>query len=155
VPGVKARGVGSIARVAHEPGARDGAGTLAAAACQRIAERVVEALKRQPATLSSDDSGLLTVWEELCVHVQDEESFFWDAYVETASQFIRAELDGLSRRELEAVWLQTRAGFEWFWDFSHYLLPRAEEFSSAEIDAFLERAQSGRHELDRDLQDEN
>ena len=36
----------------------------------------------------SGDSGLKNVWEEVCVQVQDEQSFFWDTYVETMESLL-------------------------------------------------------------------
>ncbi len=30
--------------------------------------------------LSGDDTDLVSVWEEICIQVQGQESFDWDAY---------------------------------------------------------------------------
>lgn len=42
--------------------------------------------------LSGNDSGLKSVWEEICVHIQGEESMYWDAYENTIENHISAEL---------------------------------------------------------------
>lgn len=146
---------------------------LAGEACAKIVDRVVEQLEKQPAALSGDDSGLASVWEEFCVQVQDEESFDWESYVETVKGFIGGEIGKLSRHEREAIWLQTDGGWDWLWDldnsenpqagaavnvpcddtesaayvYSQYLLPRAEDFSSDAIDAYLDAAQRGRYDM--------
>ena len=41
--------------------------------------------------LSEDDSGLINVWEEICIQKQVEESFHWDAYYNTIGNFIGEE----------------------------------------------------------------
>lgn len=56
---------------------------VAEAAAKRIARRVILGLQRMHHTLSGDDSELVTTWDEICVQVQYEQSFFWDAYDET------------------------------------------------------------------------
>lgn len=43
-------------------------------------------------------------------------SFYWDAYKATAAQAIVCELDKLKRHELLALWLQTDAGIDWWYD---------------------------------------
>jgi hypothetical protein len=66
--------------------------------------------------LSGEDSGLKNVWEEICAQVQIEESFFWDAYLETIEQAIGARLDELNRVELLALWSTTDSGWDWIYD---------------------------------------
>lgn len=43
--------------------------------------------------LSEDDSGLINVWEEICIQKQVEESFHWDAYQNTIENFIGEEFE--------------------------------------------------------------
>jgi hypothetical protein len=103
---------------------------------------------------------------------------FWEAYELTAKQLIEGELAQLREHEREAVWLQSDPGWDWLWDlenpeqsaparsdvkvpaddadsaehvYRQYLLPRAEEYSSARIDHYLAHEQRGRAELDRDV----
>lgn len=42
--------------------------------------------------LSGYDSGLKNVWEEICVQVQDEYSFHWDAYENTIENCINSSI---------------------------------------------------------------
>jgi len=56
----------------------------------KLCRRVIHQLKRLKGDnlLSGDDSEQKNVWEEICVQLQDEESFFWDVYDETVEQII-------------------------------------------------------------------
>ncbi len=56
-----------------------------------IAQEVIEqliTLTGKEFLLSGDDSGLKNVWEEICVQVQGEYSFYWDAYEITMEEQI-------------------------------------------------------------------
>jgi hypothetical protein len=66
--------------------------------------------------LSGDDSGLQSVWEEICVQVQDEESFHWDAYVEVIENILRGQVEDLSSTERITIWLSTETGTDWIDD---------------------------------------
>lgn len=147
--------------------------SLADDACKRVMETTIASLKSQRAQLSGDDSRLHTAFDEFCVQVQEGESFFWDAYELTAKQFIRGQLEQLQNHERQAIWLQTDTGWDWLWDLNNpegevekpakvpfddtdsadyiyraYLLPFAEEYSNASIEAYLEQAQRGRFDMD-------
>lgn len=65
------------------------------------------------AQLSGDDAGLKNIWEEFCVQVQGEESFFWEAYVEHVEHALATALRGVRRLERTAIWLQTDEGRDW------------------------------------------
>lgn len=45
-------------------------------------------LREDQYLLSGEDSGLKNVWEEICVQVQDEYSFYWESYEDTIRNFI-------------------------------------------------------------------
>ncbi len=62
---------------------------------------------------SGDDSGLVSVWEEICVQVQFEESFYWDAYDYTVYDIVWREVKGLPSFVLRALWLDTIPGGDW------------------------------------------
>ncbi len=60
-----------------------------------ISDRVISDLQKlrdKAFLLSGDDSGLKSVWEEICAHVQGGESMYWDAYENTIDNHISAEL---------------------------------------------------------------
>jgi hypothetical protein len=77
----------------------------AATVAKRVARRVVRTLIGMREGLQSgDDSGLVNVWEEICVQVQDEESFFWEAYDHTVRSMVGGEVEGLPRPVLVALW---------------------------------------------------
>lgn len=86
---------------------------VAKEAAQRVARQTIKALQGLKDTLSSEDSGLKTTWDEICVQVQGERSHDWDAYDETARTLVGQSLSTLSKHEREAIWIQTDAGFEW------------------------------------------
>jgi hypothetical protein len=80
----------------------------------RITRRVIRTLQGLSDGLQSgDDSGLKSAWEEICVQVQGEQSFHWDAYDQTVRQRVSAEVNQLKPHERDAVWLQTSAGLSW------------------------------------------
>jgi hypothetical protein len=66
----------------------------------RVARRVVRKLIHLTDTQSGDDSGLINVWEEICVQVQVEQSVLWDAYDMTAYQIVEAEVKALPAPEV-------------------------------------------------------
>lgn len=86
---------------------------LADDAGRQVAERAAKYLRSLRVCLSGADSGLENTWEEFCVQVQSDESFFWDAYVDTVKDAIEGELTSVQPHELIAMWLQTDAGIDW------------------------------------------
>jgi len=89
---------------------------LADQACQRVCHRVIRLLQGIDGALSGDDSGLDNAWDEICVQVQDEQSFYWDTYLETIRDFVRRDVEALPPYELQAMWLQTEPGWNWSYD---------------------------------------
>lgn len=86
----------------------------------RLGQLVVSDLKKitEP-LLSGDDTVLTSVWLEICVQVQGEESFFWDAYLQMMRDAALSRLMAASSAELEMLWMQTEAGWDWTWDVVH------------------------------------
>jgi hypothetical protein len=83
-------------------------------ACQRVSSRAIRTLQKMTEGLQSgDDSGLTNAWEELCVQIQYEQSFYWDAYEGTVRQVLAQEVEKLPVYECEAIWLQTPEGKDW------------------------------------------
>lgn len=83
---------------------------------QRLVRRTIRTLQamNDPGTLlSGEDSGLKSVWEEVCVQYQGQHSMYWSLYVETLEGIVRKLLPNLQRYELEAIWLHTRGGRDW------------------------------------------
>lgn len=89
---------------------------VADSAASRIVGATVAWLKAQKAQLSGDDTPLKNVWEEVCVQVQGDESFYWDVYKETAVTDLAARIESLRQHQQVALWLQTDQGFEWTLD---------------------------------------
>lgn len=88
--------------------------SLAEQVCQRITRKVISSLRAlKNGLLSGDDSGLTNAWDEICVQVQGEESFSWEAYDLTVRQTVSAEVTELVPHEREAIWLQTPTGEDW------------------------------------------
>jgi len=85
----------------------------AAAAAERICDAARDELISIRDTLSEDDRGLENAWEEICVQVQGEQSFFWDAYTAAMQDAVQGALYKLSERDQVALWLQTDEGRDW------------------------------------------
>src|ERR1700722_2194133 len=81
---------------------------LAKRVCRQVTRRTIAALQKLNVDLlSGDDSGLVNIWDEICVQIQYEGSWAWDAYEETIRRIVTAQVEKLSAHEREAVWLQT------------------------------------------------
>jgi len=65
---------------------------------EMIADKVIQeliGLNHKDFLLSGDDSGLKNVWEEICIQMQVQESFHWQAYDKTIKDFIASEFEKL------------------------------------------------------------
>lgn len=82
-------------------------------AAERITRKVIKDLQRMKDTLSGDESGLATTWDEICVQVQRNHSFYWDAYDQTVRNFVEKYVNDLPQLEINAIWLQTEQGIDW------------------------------------------
>ncbi|MBU1194095.1 MAG: hypothetical protein KKE62_07355 [Proteobacteria bacterium] len=81
----------------------------------RITRKTISGLQNIKETLSGDDSELNNCWDEICVQVQHEHSFFWDAYDETAQSYAMGYIEGLKEHEKLALWFQTEIGWDWLY----------------------------------------
>lgn len=84
-------------------------------AAKRLTRQMIRWLQTLPAELSGEGSGLKNIWDEICVQVQGEESFYWDAYKATITSFYEGSIELLKHHEQLALWLQTDSGLRW-WD---------------------------------------
>jgi hypothetical protein len=126
---------------------------------KRIVRKAIAALQQMEDTMSGDDSGLKTTWDEICVQVQDEQSFHWDAYDATARSILSGYIAELPKHERDALWLQTDAGNDWeceepddrdaypvdddhIVDYlaNEYLYDEAGRWTNARIRAFFDRS---------------
>jgi hypothetical protein len=143
--------------------AQDVARLYADASCQRLTRRLIRYFQsRKDCLLSGDDTILDNVWDEVCVQVQDEASFYWDAYEETMLMVLQSYVEELSDYEQFAIWLQTDDGWSWQWDVDndpeeiegtapdfllddlthyilrHYVYPEAGKWSNLRIKSYIE-----------------
>ena len=72
---------------------------VAKEAAQRITRRVVADLQQMKDTMSADDSELKTTWDEICVQVQEGESFYQDAYDGTVRAIVADHISKLPKHE--------------------------------------------------------
>lgn len=86
---------------------------LADRACLKIARKVVRTLQRMTDVLSGEDSPIENVWDEICVQVQGEYSFYWEVYVDVVDQIVASQIDNLTTDVRLAIWLQTDEGVSW------------------------------------------
>lgn len=90
---------------------------LAAATTERLVRQVRLSLTRmRDALLSGEDSGLQNTWEEYVVQVQGQHSIYFDTYVLVLQEIVEGMCKRCMKHELEAIWLQTDAGFDWLWE---------------------------------------
>jgi hypothetical protein len=87
--------------------------TVADLAAKRVARKVIALLQKTEPQIPTANSGLNNAWDEICVQVQFEYSFDWDAYDQTVRQFVRGYLTKILQHEREALWLQTDEGWRW------------------------------------------
>jgi hypothetical protein len=62
---------------------------------------------------SGDDSGLTSLWDEVCVQVQIQHSVLWSLYEDIIDSLALDAINRLSQEERCAIWLQTDEGQEW------------------------------------------
>ena len=133
----------------------------------RIARATARDLKLYRDNLpSGPDSGLKNVWEEICVQVQGERSFFWDEYRHIAMTHITHRVDALPDIKRRMFWAGSPDGMMWIdeheeakyappvpgddvptgdtddvanWLFDDYLVPLADDYRNRRIERFLER----------------
>ncbi|MGQ7815792.1 hypothetical protein ACUTAH_08965 [Metapseudomonas furukawaii] len=87
---------------------------LGQALTKRLVLGCIRDLQRMQDCLSSgEDTPLRSIWDEICVQQQCEESTFWDAYLETIAAFLEARVKHLQGYELDAPWLLTPEGKDW------------------------------------------
>jgi hypothetical protein len=132
---------------------------LAESVCQRVTRRAIRALQAMTdCRVSGDDSGLENTWDEICVQVQSEHSYAWDAFEQTIEAMLAGFLDELPTFERDAVWLQTRQGADWdctdadrrdanpvsncdlvSYLIDEYVYAEADRWSNAQIKRYLDR----------------
>lgn len=124
----------------------------------------------------SGESGLKNVWEEVCVQVQDEQSFFWETYVETMEGLLAGFVELLDANARLALWTLTESGRDYIDEHQaddgaaldipvdaveivamlmDGLLSAAANHESRSISRFLQRHEDGFDELDDDDDDED
>jgi hypothetical protein len=124
------------------------------------AKRVVKTLStmNEP-LLSGDDSGLENMWEEVCVQVQLQHSFYWDTYAEMMEGMVEHEVSKLKPHQLKAAWLCTEPGSEWrftdeeeredpcadpeevaHWVYTEHLMSMADNFKNDRIQEYLDNS---------------
>jgi hypothetical protein len=137
--------------------------TVADQAAKAITRKVIAALRQMKDLLSGEESELRTTWDEICMQVQYEKSFHWDAYDDTVRTIVETQIATLRKHEREAIWLQTDAGIDWScertqnqeiqpisdddivdWVTEEYVYAEAANWSNARIRAYIESER--RHE---------
>ncbi len=130
-----------------------------AVVAERVARRAVRTLiKMRDCLTLGDDTGLVSVWEEICVQVQFQESVCWDAYDYTVCDVVWWEVKRLPSSVLRVLWLETIPGEDWLieeeseppdsapYGIDHVaehittiVYNRAADWSNRQIRAYLER----------------
>ena len=96
--------------------------------CKRLAGRVIRRLQSmKDCLLSGEDSPLESVWDEVCVQVQGQESGMWDAYLDTIEPIVLGFVEELDEETKGAIWLQTSEGEDWEPERDDEDIPSSEE----------------------------
>lgn len=86
---------------------------IAKSECKRISGSIIDDFERMTEGMSSgDDSPLNSIWDEICVQVQGEQSVIWGAYLEMIRVAIHFEVKKLDAEIQQAIWLQTDEGID-------------------------------------------
>ena len=140
-----------------------------------IAAHIVRATARDPKKYqdnlpSGPDSGLKNVWEEICVQVQGEQSFFWNVYRDMAIGHLAVRVRALPAIKQRLLWIGSPGGMDWIdehdesedntvpgttvpigdpneianWLFDEHLIPLADRYGNRRIERYLE----GNSEID-------
>lgn len=80
-----------------------------------IVRKTISELKKIKDCLSGEDTELENAWEEICIQMQTETSYFWKSYDDVVLDIISRNLSKLKPHEILAVWFQTDEGNEWLW----------------------------------------
>lgn len=81
---------------------------------ERLCREIIHILKQMTEGMqSSDDSPLESVWDEVCVQVQSQESATWEFYLETIRDILADEVEKLAGPEKQSIWLQADEGIRW------------------------------------------
>jgi hypothetical protein len=88
--------------------------SVAEKGCKQVSGKVVRELRKMTASMQlGDDSPLKNIWDEVCVHVQGQESVMWEFYLEVIRGLIRNELKLIDSETEQAMWFQTDQGADW------------------------------------------
>lgn len=134
--------------------------TVAKYAARRITQRTITKLQGIKITLSGDDSELKSTWDEICVQMQQEYFFSWNAYETTVHGILEGCIEDLPQHEMESLWLQTDPGIDWqceepddrepypictddiiFYLADEYIYTEAGRWSNSRIRSFIERGE--------------
>ena len=110
---------------------------IAKVECKKISSRVVEIFEGMTEGMQSgDDSPLKSLWDEICVQVQGEESVFWSVYLDMLRVQIQYEVENLDTEIQHAIWLQTDKGIDSEID---HVGDEMERFCEDDIKDYIER----------------
>jgi hypothetical protein len=132
---------------------------IAMEACERLTRKTIRILQKMDYRLASDDSGLTSTWDEVCVQMQGQKTVEWDIYNTTIQDILTAEFGQLSSHEQDAIWLQTDEGENWSYGdedrrgsapnttdnsveflMRKFLLSKAADWTNKRISQYLERS---------------
>ena len=112
---------------------------LARDCAERITRRTISSLCAIKDTLSGEDSGLVNVWEEICVQVRGEHTFFWPTYELTVEATVGGFVSKLKHHEKVALWLQTESGLDWMLELPTDRMTEAPFCENAIVDHIVQR----------------
>jgi hypothetical protein len=139
--------------------------SLADRQCKWICQKTIRFLQKMTEGMQSgEDSPLESLWDEICVQIQFEQSMFWDFYLDYIQAIIAQEVKKLDAPTTQAIWLQTDAAdeflfrheeyeedgdpdeaLEWLCDedditnyiLNNYVLSKAADWTNAKIEKYL------------------
>ncbi|WP_258423628.1 hypothetical protein [Aquiflexum gelatinilyticum] len=79
---------------------------LAEVLTNRVVKKCIRGLQKLDIT-TSNDQRLKSTWDEICVQIQSQHSFFWDSYVDIILNYVAMEVNRLEYYEQLAIYFQT------------------------------------------------
>jgi len=123
---------------------------------KKLTNKVIRFLQKDTTNLSSDDSGLKNIWDQVCVQKQGEESYCWEVYEDHITMITTSFVDSLNQNDLYLLNRETNEFLDWSFEnpendesppintyeitqflIDDHIFPAAMEWSNARIRSYL------------------
>ncbi|MDO9011627.1 MAG: hypothetical protein Q7U78_07435 [Gallionella sp.] len=82
--------------------------------CRKVQQSVIRSCQKMEAEIFGD-TGLKSLWEEICIIVDEGEGDEYESCLDTLDEFIREALDQIKLLDWQksSLWLMTSEGIDW------------------------------------------